>query len=283
MNGNRASDLIQGMLDRTRLYFSLSEIDRIRDTIFAIAGLGGVGAITVELLARWGVKRFRLLDMDRYEPSNLNRQLFATSKTLGRYKVDVAAERIREINPSAEIELAIRQGVDNENVHPFVKGAGLVVQNADYPSCKLFYIGAREHQVPLVNGYASVTGGRVQTFDFTKSRCQSVFDDIWNRLKLGNSKPLDQMNAEQIADFDRKHVHPTAPSINFVTNMVGCLIVAEAIKLLTGKGRVVHYPKYAQFDAFDFKMKIRNSNSILNMDNWKRIKALAMEKIGKHK
>ena len=65
--------------------------------LVAIVGLGGVGAITAELLARWGVKRFRLLDMDRYESSNLNRQLFATSKTLGRYKAEVAAERIMEI------------------------------------------------------------------------------------------------------------------------------------------------------------------------------------------
>jgi len=73
--------------------------------------------------------------MDRYEPSNINRQLFAASKTLRRYKVDVAPERIREINPFAEIEMAIRTRVDNESVHPFVKGAGILLQNADHPSC----------------------------------------------------------------------------------------------------------------------------------------------------
>ena len=91
-------------------------MEKVRDTVFAIAGFGGVGAITVELLARWGIRKFRLLDKDRYEPSNLNRQIFASSKTFGQYKADVAAERIKEINPYAEIEMVIRDRVDNKNI-----------------------------------------------------------------------------------------------------------------------------------------------------------------------
>jgi len=67
-------EYITAMLNRTGLYFSQEDLDIVRNTTFAIAGLGGVGAITVELLARWGVKKFRLLDMDCYDASNLNRQ-----------------------------------------------------------------------------------------------------------------------------------------------------------------------------------------------------------------
>ncbi len=131
------------MLNRSALFFTQAELDKVRNSTFAIAGLGGVVAITAELLARWGVKKFRLLDMDRYEPSNLNRQLFATSKTLGQYKIDVAAEKIREINPFAEIEIIIRERVDNNNVHKFVKGASIVIQTTDSPSSKLFYLAAQ--------------------------------------------------------------------------------------------------------------------------------------------
>jgi tRNA A37 threonylcarbamoyladenosine dehydratase len=249
----------------------MDEIDKVSNATVAIAGLGGVGAITAELLARWGVKKFRLLDMDRYEPSNLNRQLFATSKTLGRYKAEVAAERIMEINPYAEIEMIICSRVDNENVHPFVAGADMVIQNADYPSCKLFYLTARKHKVPLVNGYASITGGRVQTFDYRVSPCRSILESWWNRLKFGDSKPLEEMSTEEIAEFDHRNVHATAPSINFVTNMTGCLIVAEAIKLITGRGKVILYPQYLEFDSFHFKMKVRNSNSTINPENVKRL------------
>jgi molybdopterin/thiamine biosynthesis adenylyltransferase len=270
---------LEGMLHRTGLYFSKEDLETVKNSVVAIAGLGGVGAITAELMARWGVKRFRLLDMDRYEPSNLNRQLFATSNTLGRAKVDVGAERIKEINPFTEIEMKISARVNNENVDPFVQGASIVIQNADHPSCKLFYIAARKHKVPLVNGYAALTGGQVQTFDYRKSECRSVLDAYWQKLKFGHSKPLGEMTPEEVADFDRKHVHPTAPSINFVTNLVGCQIVAEAIKLLTGKGQVVQYPKYLEFDVFNYQMRTRSSNSPFNPSNVRAVKRVLNKKL----
>jgi tRNA A37 threonylcarbamoyladenosine dehydratase len=131
------------MLNRSALFFTQAELNKVRNSTFAIAGLGGVVAITAELLARWGVKKFRLLDMDQYEPSNLNRQLFGTSKTLGQYKIDVVADRIKEINPFAEIEMIIRNRADNDNVHKFVKGTSIVIQTTDSPSSKLFYLAAQ--------------------------------------------------------------------------------------------------------------------------------------------
>ena len=266
------------MLQRTLLFFTPEDVEKVCNTLFAISGLGGVGAITAELLARWGVKRFRLLDMDRYDPSNLNRQLFATSTTLGQYKVDVTEQRIKEINPYADVELKIADRVDNDNVDKFVKGAGLVVQNADHPSCRLLYQAARRHKVPLVNGYATITGGRIQTFDYRDSLCETYLERLWNRLKFRNSKPLEQMSRDEITAFDKRYVHDTSPSLNFVTNMVGCLMVAEAIKLLTGKGNVLHYPNYLEFDTFHFKMKIRNADSPFNMENIKRFMSLLIKK-----
>ncbi|MEZ4526364.1 MAG: ThiF family adenylyltransferase [Desulfobacterales bacterium] len=271
---NDENSYISGMLTRTRLFMDEAAVEKVRNTVFAIAGMGGVGAITVELLARWGVKKFRLFDMDVYEASNLNRQLFATSKTLDRYKVDVAAERIQEINPHAEVEMSVRALANNENAEPFVKGAGIVIQNADRPSAKLFYLYAQKYRIPLVNGFATVTGGRVQTFDYRKSSCESVLETLWKKIKYGNQKALTEMSAEEISAFDKTWVHATAPSLNFVTNMVGCLIVAEAVKLLSGYGRNVHYPKYLAFDTFGFGMKIRNSLSPFNPDNIRKIKGI---------
>jgi tRNA A37 threonylcarbamoyladenosine dehydratase len=270
------------MLDRTLRYISQEEVDKVRNTTVAISGLGGVGAITAELLARWGVKRFRLLDMDRYEPSNMNRQLFATSKTLGRNKVEVAAERIREINPEAAIEQQVADRVSNENVDAFLQGAGISIQNADHPSCKLFYLAAREHRVPLVNGYATVTGGRVQGFDFRNSDCSHWLESWWHKLKHGKkAKSLRECSVEEICRFDQANVHATAPSINFVTNMVGCLITAEAIKMITGRGKVVHYPRYISFDVFNPGLKIKNESSVFNGDNWRRLTAVLRSRFGR--
>jgi tRNA A37 threonylcarbamoyladenosine dehydratase len=274
-------EYVQGMLTRTCLYFSAEATDRVRNATMAIAGMGGVGAITVELLARWGVKKFRLLDLDKYEPTNLNRQLFATSSTLGQYKVDVAADRIKEINPHAEIEMLVKDMVHNQNAPQFVEGADIVIQNADRPSAKLLYNAARKFKIPLVNGYASLSGGRVQTFDFHNSECTSKLENWWNKQKKIDGKRLEDMTPEEVLQFDKSYVHSTAPSVNFVTNMVGCLIVAEAVKLLTGEGKNVLYPKYLEFDTFDFSMKVRNSLSPLDPGNIKRAKTLVQKTLGK--
>jgi len=264
MNENQ---YIDGMLDRTLRFFSKADVGKVKNTVFGISGLGGVGAITAELLARWGVKRFRLLDMDSYDESNLNRQLFSTSKTIGQKKVDATEHRIKQINPYADVEMKIADRVDNDNVHKFVKDAGFIIQNADHPSCKLFYLAAREHKVPLVNGYATITGGRVQVFDYNNSECMSMLESFWNKIKFKNDKPLESMSVNEIIEFDNQNVHPTAPSLNFVTNLVGCYIVAEAIKFITGKGDSVLYPQYFFFDTFKNKSYIRNSNSVFNPEN----------------
>ena len=69
----------------------------------AVFGIGGVGGYTVEALARSGVGAFDLIDDDRICLTNINRQLLATRKTVGQYKVDVAEQRILEINPDARV------------------------------------------------------------------------------------------------------------------------------------------------------------------------------------
>ena len=266
------------MLDRTALCFDPRDLARFAESTIAIAGLGGVGAITAELLARWGVKKFRLLDKDKYEFSNLNRQLFATSRTIEERKVNAAAARIKEINPYTQIEQIVDARVDNENVHKFVKGADIVIQNTDHPSSRLFYHAARLHKVPLINGYATITGGRVQSFDYRLSPCRTVFEQWWDRAKFAGLKPIEEMNPDELDEFDRKFVHSTAPSVNFVTNAVGCFIVAEAVKLLTGRGKPVLYPKYLEFDLFDFRMAIRNSN-IPDLGQMAKVARLVRRKI----
>lgn len=272
---------ISEMLDRTMLCFDKDSIEKIRNTVFAIAGLGGVGAITAELVARWGVKRFRLLDMDHYESSNLNRQLFAISKTLGRSKVEVAAERIMEINPYAKIEMAIHAKVDNENVQRFVKGAGIIIQNSDTPSHQLFNSAAREHRVPLIKGYANIFALHLVTFDYRSSTCMSNLEKWWNRFKFGNAKQLAEMKQEEIAEFDAKYISPTSPSINYVTNLYGCLKVCEAVKLISGKGKCVLYPRYLEFDTLNYRMKIGNYYSPFNPYNIKKLLKVIAKKFGK--
>lgn len=262
---------INGMLERTLLFYDKERIEKVRNTVFAIAGFGGVGAITAELLARWGIKRFRLLDKDRYEPSNINRQLFATSKTLGQYKVDVAAERIKEINPYAEIEMIIRDRVDNENVHSFVKGAGIVIQTTDSPSCQLFYRIAKQYCVPVVNGYSTIIGCRVQVYDYRNKNVYCKIESIRDRVKWRGMEDITKMTRSELEQLDEQWMHPPMPSLNFVTNIVGAMIVCEAIKVVTKTGKNCCFPYYIDLDLFNNRMSVRKLYSPIELETYKKI------------
>ncbi|MGN0493511.1 MAG: ThiF family adenylyltransferase [Acutalibacteraceae bacterium] len=88
---------------RTELLFGKAAMEKLAASRVAVFGIGGVGGYAVEALVRSGVGAIDLIDDDKVCLTNLNRQIIATHKTLGLYKVDVAAERIAEINPQAEV------------------------------------------------------------------------------------------------------------------------------------------------------------------------------------
>lgn len=88
---------------RTQLLFGKEAMEKLAKSRVAVFGVGGVGGYVVEALARSGVGAIDLIDNDTVCLTNINRQLIATHKTVGRYKVDVAAERIAEINPECRV------------------------------------------------------------------------------------------------------------------------------------------------------------------------------------
>ena len=90
---------------RTQLLLGPDGMARLRAARVAVFGIGGVGGYTVEALARSGVGTLDLIDDDRVCLTNLNRQIFATRRTVGQYKVDVAERRIREIVPDAVVHV----------------------------------------------------------------------------------------------------------------------------------------------------------------------------------
>jgi molybdopterin/thiamine biosynthesis adenylyltransferase len=259
-----------GMLQRTAKFFTSEEINRVRNSTFAICGMGGVGSITVELFARWAIKRFKLLDKDKYEPSNLNRQLFATSRTMGRWKVEAAADRIREINPFVEKIETMNVKLNNVNVKEFVGGADIIIQTGDSPSCKIIYEEARKQKVPLVAGYCYPVGAYAQVYDFRNRDCHSFVEKMYERSKW-KDRNLAEMTPEELDRWDQQLMHAPAATIGFVTNITGCLIGTEAIKLLTGKGKVCHYPKWIDFNAFDLTLKTTNPQSVLKPGNYRKL------------
>ena len=88
---------------RTELLLGKEAMDKLKNARVAVFGIGGVGGYVVEALVRSGVGEFDLIDDDKVCLTNLNRQIIATRKTVGKYKVDVMKERILDINPDAKV------------------------------------------------------------------------------------------------------------------------------------------------------------------------------------
>lgn len=96
---------MQERFSRTQLLLGNDAMEVLKNTHVAIFGIGGVGGYVAEALARAGVGAFDLIDPDRVCSSNINRQIIATSETIGRYKTEAMRDRILSINPGAEVTL----------------------------------------------------------------------------------------------------------------------------------------------------------------------------------
>ena len=89
---------------RTRKLIGDEKLERLRNARVAVCGLGAVGSYAVEALARAGIGYIRIIDFDTVDETNINRQLFALSSTVGKPKTQVAYDRIMDINPDCEID-----------------------------------------------------------------------------------------------------------------------------------------------------------------------------------
>lgn len=93
----------RGLQNRTELLLGLDNLNKIQQAKVLIFGVGGVGSWCAESLVRSGVRNITIVDSDRICFSNCNRQLMATSKTVGQVKVEALRDRLLEINPNANI------------------------------------------------------------------------------------------------------------------------------------------------------------------------------------
>lgn len=95
---------MQDFTDRTCMILGNDAVKKLQNSSVIVFGIGGVGSYTVEALARCGVGRIGVCDADKICESNINRQLFALTSTIGKKKTDVAAQRIFDINPNAKVD-----------------------------------------------------------------------------------------------------------------------------------------------------------------------------------
>jgi molybdopterin/thiamine biosynthesis adenylyltransferase len=154
-------ELYQALWARTQLVLTDEDRAKLRKATVCINGLGGIGGIVVEELARSGIGNITLSDPDIFEPTNMGRQLYATTKTLGRNKAEVASERVLEINPYCEVE-TYTDGVQKDNIFRMCQGVDVIIDQLDTMSrCVLQHRVAKTMRIPVVHGSrASFPGDR---------------------------------------------------------------------------------------------------------------------------
>ena len=150
---------------RTELLIGKKGVEKLNNSKVAVFGIGGVGSFTVEALARAGIGRFVLVDNDKIAMTNLNRQLIATRKTIGRYKSDVAKERILEINPEAEVEVYQEFFLTNSKSNIIKTDLSYVVDCVDTVTAKIEIITkCKEFNIPVISSMG--TGNKLEPLKF---------------------------------------------------------------------------------------------------------------------
>ena len=143
-------------LSRVEMVIGPKAVEKLNAARVAVIGLGGVGSYVAEALCRTGVGSFVIMDNDTVEASNINRQLPALTSTIGKFKADVMAARLRDINPLCRIRVIkdfYRPG-DFENL--FVDGFDFIADAIDSTESKAdLLIEAYRHNVPVVSALCS--------------------------------------------------------------------------------------------------------------------------------
>jgi tRNA A37 threonylcarbamoyladenosine dehydratase len=244
---------------RTELLLGKTSIDKLRDSRVAIFGIGGVGGYTVEALARSGVGNFDIIDDDKVCLTNINRQIIATIKTVGRYKVDVMKERILEINPKAKVTTH-QCFYSPETAGQFdFSQYDYIVDAIDTVSAKIeLVLRAQEKGVPIISCMGAgnkLDPTRFEVTDIYKTSvcplAKVMRKELKNRgikkLKVVYSKepvikPLEDMSLSCKTNCicppgseGRCMMKRQIPgSISFVPSVAGLIIAGEVIKDITG-------------------------------------------------
>ena len=229
------------MLTRQMPLVSEEEQEKFKNAKVTVIGCGGIGGLTIEMLARMGVGELVLVDEDAFDLSNLNRQTLSTHENLGQPKSEVAEKKVREINPYVTVT-SYREHVDEANVDKLIKDSRIVIDALDNVLTRVIVSRkAREYKIPFIHGAIHGTLGQITTFlPNTKS-----YEEMFNLPSLGK-----ELTDEVVESLKNVTTGPP-PVIGPVPNLVSCLQAMEAYKIITGLGKVTVSPKLLTFDLLD--------------------------------
>ena len=245
---------------RTELLLGKDAMKRLADARIAVFGIGGVGGYVCEALVRSGVGAFDLIDDDKVCLTNLNRQIIATRKTVGRYKTEVMKERILDINPDADVRIHNCFFLpENADEFPFEE-YDYVVDAVDTVTAKIALVmKAKEKDIPIISSMGAgnkLEGSQFRVADIYKTKVCPLAKVMRRELKKRGVKKLKVVYSEEqpltpVEDMavscrtncicppgaEHKCTQRRAipGSVAFVPSVAGLIIAGEVVKDLIKK------------------------------------------------
>ena len=214
---------------RTELLIKKEGIQKLQNAKIAVFGIGGVGSFVVEGLVRAGIGSFLLIDNDKICVSNLNRQLIATRKTIGKFKVDVMKERILEINSNAKVEIYKEFYMPNSKTSIITKDLSYVIDCIDTVTAKIeIVMQCKKLNIPIIS--AMGTGNKMDPskFEITDIYKTSVCPLAKVMRKELRKKNIDSLKVIYSKEEPIKNQIPG--SISFVPSVAGLMIAGEVVR-----------------------------------------------------
>ena len=231
---------MEDKFSRTEMLIGNDGMKKLNDAKVAIFGLGGVGSFVCEGLARSGIGNFILVDFDKIDESNINRQLIATVNTIGRYKADLMKERILEINPNANVEVYREFYTADSQIDIITQDLSYAVDCVDTIMAKIAIIYSCDAiGVPVISSMG--TGNKL---DPTMFEVADIYETSVCPLARIMKKDLRKRNIEKLkVVYSKEHPINTNDcainqdrkfkvkgSVSFVHSVAGLIIAGEVIK-----------------------------------------------------
>ncbi len=230
---------------RTELIIGKQGLNKLKKAKVAVFGIGGVGSFVVEGLVRAGIYSFIIIDNDKISMTNINRQIHATTKTIGEYKTKIMKQRILEINPLANVETIEEFYLPENSDKIFNNSWTYIVDGIDTVTSKVdLVVKANKFNIPIISCMG--TGNKL---DPSQLKVADIYDTsvcplakiMRKELRKNNIKKLKVVYSTELPiepkcdliEITNKRVIPG--SISFVPSIAGLIIAGEVIKDIINK------------------------------------------------
>lgn len=262
------------LIDRNTGIITDEQQERLKNSCVAIFGVGGLGGVIAEIICRSGVGHIKIVEPDTFETSNLNRHVFCYKSTIGKKKIDVAEEYLKDIYSKVRVEKYSSE--TPENIAEILKNVDVAVLSVDkIRACILVSREAKKRGIPLVEGWALPYGNvRVFTQDTISLEQAYNLQSINRELDSFTKEDFARMDVsmlETISQFEgvtsfytkeaerRIFVERKNPSFAPLVWLTSVLMSLETIKILIGVEKLSLAPAFALYDPFFQRIPKQNS------------------------